>query len=179
MVSDCWMLTHPVINLFWPQFPKENSPYKPSCEVSESTPSNKEEKPIYSLSWHQIVLSWIGQKAGMKKRANPHMFRHSKATHMAHHLTEAQMSHYFGWVQGSDTPSTYVHLLGRDVDGAILKFHGLKEEKEEKKENSTPKKCHRCEKLNSPNGKYCIRSVLRLTWKQLWKLKKKWKSRII
>ena len=44
---------------------------------------------------------------------------------MANYLTEAQMNVYFGWVQGSDMPSIYVHLSGRDVDYAILKANGV------------------------------------------------------
>jgi len=44
---------------------------------------------------------------------------------MANYLTEAQMNLYFGWVQGSDMPSVYVHLSGRDVDDAILKANGI------------------------------------------------------
>jgi len=45
------------------------------------------------------------------------------------------MKQYFGWVQGSDMASVYVHLSGRDVDNALLKLNGL-EVKEEKKRNS-------------------------------------------
>lgn len=67
------------------------------------------------------------------------------------------MNQYFGWIQGSNMPSTYVHLSGRDIDGAILKLHGLKEDKEEKKDNLTPKKCFRCEKMNPATGKFCLR----------------------
>jgi hypothetical protein len=45
---------------------------------------------------------------------------------MANPLTEFQMNHYFGWTQGSNMPSTYVHLSGKDLDGAILKMNGQK-----------------------------------------------------
>lgn len=58
--------------------------------------------------------------AGVKKRCNPHVFRHSRASILANHLTEFQMNHYFGWTQGSSMPSTYVHLTGKDLDAAIL-----------------------------------------------------------
>ena len=44
---------------------------------------------------------------------------------MANYLTEAQMNLYFGWIQGSDMPSVYVHLSGRDVDDAVLKANGI------------------------------------------------------
>jgi len=103
------------------------------------------------------LLVKLSKKAGIKKRVNPHMFRHSRATHLANHLTEAQMNQYFGWVQGSDMPSTYVHLSGRDVDGAILNLYGLKEDKGKDKEEFSPVKCPRCGTMNSPGGKFCIK----------------------
>jgi integrase len=63
------------------------------------------------------------RKAGVRKRVNPHIFRHSRASILANHLTEFQMNHYFGWTQGSTMPSTYVHLTGKDLDKAILKLN--------------------------------------------------------
>ncbi|WP_394344768.1 hypothetical protein [Salinigranum halophilum] len=51
---------------------------------------------------------------------NPHHFRHSRATHLANWLTEAQLCEWFGWVQGSNVPARYVHLSGRDIDNAYL-----------------------------------------------------------
>jgi len=44
---------------------------------------------------------------------------------ISHYLTEAQIDAYFGWIQGSDMPSIYVHLSGRDVDDAVLKANGI------------------------------------------------------
>lgn len=105
----------------------------------------------------RTLIAKLAEKAGIKKRVNPHMFRHSRATHLANHLTEAQMNQYFGWVQGSDMPSTYVHLSGRDVDGAILSLYGLKEDKGKDKEEFSPVKCPRCGTMNSPGGKFCIK----------------------
>jgi integrase len=67
----------------------------------------------------------ISEKAGIKKKIHPHLFRHSRATYMANYLTEAQMNQYFGWIQGSDMPFIYVHLSGRDIDDAVLKANGM------------------------------------------------------
>jgi len=103
------------------------------------------------------MLQRVARRAGVKKRVNPHMFRHSRATHLANHLTEAQMNHYFGWVQGSDMPSTYVHLSGRDVDDAILTLYGLKRNKEKDGQEFAPVRCPRCNTMNSPGGRLCIR----------------------
>jgi site-specific recombinase XerD len=74
-----------------------------------------------------IQLKKIALRSGVKKRVNPHAFRHARATFLANNLTEAQMKEYFGWVQSSDKASVYVHLSGSDADDAILKLQGLGE----------------------------------------------------
>jgi len=99
----------------------------------------------------------IAKKAEIKKSINLHLFRHSRATHLAKHLTEAEMNVYFGWVQGSDMPATYVHLSGRDVDDKILQIHGLKPKDKGKKDVLKPRECPRCKYINAPVSRYCGR----------------------
>jgi site-specific recombinase XerD/ribosomal protein L40E len=103
------------------------------------------------------LLKKLAKKAGIKKRVNPHSFRHARATHLASFLTEAQLCQHMGWVQGSDMASTYVHLSGRDVDNALLKLHGLA--KDEKKEEGILKVkiCPRCQEKNDPIARFCKR----------------------
>ena len=100
-------------------------------------------------------IQTAAKKAGIKKRIHPHIFRHSRATYLAKHLTEAQMKEYFGWTQSSDMAAVYVHLSGRDVDDAILKLHGLKKDEEEEKPK--PKKCPRCKQINPTSAYFCVR----------------------
>ncbi len=108
------------------------------------------------------LLQKLANKAGINKRIFPHLFRHSRATHLAKHLTEAQMNEFFGWVQGSDMPSTYVHLSGRDVDSALLKTYGIKKNGEEDESRLKPKKCPRCNTDNPSTGKFCNKCGLPL-----------------
>lgn len=103
------------------------------------------------------MIAQTSRKVGIKKKINPHNFRHSRATTLAKHLTEAQMNQYLGWVAGSDMPATYVHLSGRDVDDAILKMRGLKPKEEPKESTLAPKKCARCGLVNKATGKFCTR----------------------
>lgn len=103
----------------------------------------------------RALLQRLFQKAGIKKRYNPHLFRHSRATFMAHHLTEFQMNQYFGWFQGSRMPSTYVHMSGRDVDTAILRMNGMKTEENKEESKILPKKCPRCDMINAYESKHC------------------------
>lgn len=100
------------------------------------------------------LLERIAEKAGIKKKVNPHAFRHARATHLANHLTEAQMKEYFGWVRNSDMASIYIHLSGRDTDKALLELYGLKKEGKEEMVLK-PKVCSRCKTSNSPTSDFC------------------------
>lgn len=96
--------------------------------------------------------------AGINKRCYPHLFRHSRATYLANYLTEFQMNQYFGWVQGSNMPSTYVHLSGKEIDSAILSLNGIKQEQKKDEEVLLrPKKCPRCDTINNYDSKYCCK----------------------
>lgn len=101
------------------------------------------------------VLQITFQKAKIKKRFNPHLFRHSRATFLANHLTEFQMNQYFGWIQGSNMPATYVHLSGKETDSALLELNGVKIDKEQKESSLKPITCPRCDNINTHDAKFC------------------------
>ncbi|MFC1723224.1 tyrosine-type recombinase/integrase [Nanoarchaeota archaeon] len=101
------------------------------------------------------ILNILFEKAGIKKRCNPHLFRHSRATFMANHLTEFQMNQYFGWIQGSDMPATYVHMSGREVDDAILTMNGMKPQIKGAEQKLKPIICPRCDTINTADAQHC------------------------
>lgn len=103
------------------------------------------------------MLKKIGRKAGIRKKLNFHNFRHSRATYLANHLTDAQMREYFGCVRTSDMAAVYVHLSGRDVDSAILKVHGITRKKDTEGSELMPKVCSRCDFHNKGTNKFCGR----------------------
>lgn len=107
------------------------------------------------------ILKVATKRAGLKKRVTPHKLRHSRATFLATKITEAQMNQIFGWKQGSEMPSIYVHLSGRDVDDAILGVYGLKRVEKEKPK-LTPRICPRCGVSNAYDAKFCSKCGLAL-----------------
>jgi integrase len=111
----------------------------------------------------RYALKSLAEKAKIKKRINPHSFRHARASYLANHLTEAQLGKYLGWTPGSRMPAVYVHLSGRDTDSALLKMYGL-EKKETKKEQAklAPLKCSRCQQMNDPTVRFCAKCGLPL-----------------
>lgn len=102
------------------------------------------------------ILERLKEKAGIKKKVNPHNFRHSRATFLAKHLTEAQLKQQLGWVQSSKMASIYVHLSQRDVDDALLKSYGINPDvKKESEVEAKPLNCPRCKTSNENTNKFC------------------------
>lgn len=93
-------------------------------------------------------------RAGIKKRVHPHLFRHAAATALAPHMTEAALEGYMGWVPGSQMASVYVRLSGRDVDEAYLRAKGIKSA-EAPKEPDLPRRCPRCQAVNESGARFC------------------------
>jgi integrase len=104
----------------------------------------------------RALLRRLAKKTSMSKRLYTHLMRHTRATELANILTEAQMKEHLGWVQGSDMPSVYVHLSGRDVDSVLLKSQGIMLNQEENvKMALTLVKCPRCGKESSSEAQFC------------------------
>jgi len=72
------------------------------------------------------IIQQACYRARINKRVYPHLFRHSRATHLAKHLTESELREFFGWGKNSKMAGLYVHLSGRDVDEKLLELYGLK-----------------------------------------------------
>ncbi len=100
------------------------------------------------------------EKTDIKKRVHAYLFRHTRITESASFMTESEMDHYFGWVQGSNMPQVYVHLSGREVDDKLLRHYKLRKDKEEEKNDDKPKRCPRCKEVNDPKARYCNRCGL-------------------
>ena len=122
------------------------------CKIQQGNPDDQ-------LGYRYIrekILQKNMERADIDKPSNPHHYRHSRASHLATELKEAQLCEWFGWVQGSDVPARYVHLSGRDIDNAYDQMHGLYEP-EEDEETPDVVECSRCSELNEPSASYCIR----------------------
>jgi integrase len=122
-------------------------------------------------SFRALLLRLV-KKARLKKRIHPHLFRHTRVTHLLRNkqINESQCKVYFGWQPSSTMLSEYSHLVSADVNDALLKMHGLeKEEKQEKK----IKQCPRCKAVNTKSDLFCRRCGSILDVKTAIKLEEK------
>jgi site-specific recombinase XerD len=127
--------------------PQRNDPNFKECFLFTKNDGN----PL-TPSTVNLIIRKAMHRAGINKRSNPHMWRHSRATYLcAKGLGEMQMRHYFGWAKGSDMPSIYIHLSQRGLDDAMKKTLGLEEDAE------TEVVCKICACSNSSTNKTCTR----------------------
>ena len=98
----------------------------------------------------------IRLRAGITKACNPHAFRHSRATYLAGHLSDALLKEYMGWTMSSRMTEVYVHLNGKQLDDELFKLNGIKT-KEEVIDKMSPKVCFCCSFENQATNTFCAR----------------------
>jgi len=133
-------------------------PFKndPNAYLWLAEASNHKWKPI-GLTAMEKAFRTIMKRAGINnKRPRLYILRHSRATHLANKLTEAQMCAYFGWQLGTKVVQRYIHLAGVRTDDALLELAGVQVNKEESSALKV-RYCKRCNEMLSPNHEFCIR----------------------
>lgn len=151
-----WLNVHPL----------KDEPSKPFW-VGIRNFADKKKGKYEQIGYRAVVknLENLAKMAGIKKKVNPHNFRHSRATLMANHLTDAQLKEMFGWTQDSDMAKMYIHMAGKNIDDALLNYYGLLTEKEKedgREKVKTVVKCPRCKTANDPDSKFCSKCWLAL-----------------
>jgi integrase/recombinase XerD len=133
-------------------------PFKndPNAYLWLSEASNHKWKPI-SIQSAEKMFKETMKKAGIQKRPRLYILRHSRATHLANKLTEAQMCSYFGWQLGTKVVQRYIHLAGVRTDDALLELAGVKVDKDNDGSPLKVRYCKRCNEMLSPNHEFCIR----------------------
>jgi integrase/recombinase XerD len=138
----------PDLKLWLSMHPERNNP-----EVA-LFPKHRRGEGSLGLAGLTVLLENLRREAGINKHIHPHLLRHTRATHLASVLTEAQMRVFFGWSKRSRMPEIYVHLSGRDVDSTLLKHYGVKVDMP-KEDILGPKACPWCKTVNSPSARFC------------------------
>jgi len=137
-----WLNTHP----------RKDNPSAPLWVMLGDR--NKNERMNYG-AFRALVLR-LTKKAKIQKRIYPHLFRHTRVTHLLSNkqINESQAKVYFGWSPSSKMLSEYSHLVSQDVNRVMLEIHGISPT--EKKQEDKIKPCPRCKKINPSDHLFCM-----------------------
>jgi integrase/recombinase XerD len=103
-------------------------------------------------------LRRVAERAGIKRHITPHIFRHSRITHMIQKgISESVIKKMMWGTIDSRMFRTYVHLTGKDIDQELQRVYGLapKDTESAMKKAMEPRVCPSCQTINSPVTNYC------------------------
>lgn len=82
---------------------------------------------IWGLSNFGILqmVKRTAKRAGITKKVNTKLFRHTRFTHIESELPDSILKKHMGWTRDSKMPRTYSHLSNRAVDPKIRKSINL------------------------------------------------------
>lgn len=111
------------------------------------------------------MLKVAAKEAGVTKAVTPHLFRHSRITHMVRDGMGESIVKAIAWGnQGTDMLKTYSHISNETIMDAVAEKYGIKKpEKREEKKLFEPIQCPSCGKVNPPGTKYCGECMRPLT----------------
>jgi integrase len=142
------VISDPYITEWLNQHPLKNDPNAPAWIYT----IKGETKKLNYNALRSLVIR-LKTKAGITKRVYPHLFRHSRVTHLLAKglINEAQAKIYFGWTPDSKMLADYSHLVSQDANKAILAIYGINA----KEEKHVERHCPRCHKVNPSDAKFC------------------------
>jgi integrase/recombinase XerD len=153
-----WLEIHPLKNKH--QFP---------LWISQATNYMNES---LGLRGAQKIIEESLLKANLDKHKRLYLLRHSRATHLCKHLTEAQICIFFGWAIGTKVVRRYIHLSGKDLDITLLSIGQGRQLQQQEYELKTIK-CNRCSEILSPTQQFCSRCGLSCNLSQQYSLENK------
>ncbi len=107
----------------------------------------------------------IAHRAGLQKRITPHLFRHSRITHLLREgMKESTLKLMMWGSVSSEMLKTYAHLTGGDIDSEISRLYGLDTGKDSLEHiKLEPIVCPCCNLVNPPGEDYCRECMEPLT----------------
>lgn len=103
-------------------------------------------------------LERMAKRAGITKHITPHIFRHTRITHLIQQGVNESVIKLMMWGSiDSKMFTNYAHLTGTDIDREIYKLYGIEPAAAQIESGETlePRICPHCREVNSPVSNHC------------------------
>jgi integrase len=100
----------------------------------------------------------------LKKPWNPYIIRHSALTEKSKILKEHVLRQHAGWSPRSQMHLRYLHYYGNESSESILEAYGILTKDQILSDTLRPKQCPNCNEPNKPDGKFCAKCRMVLTY---------------
>lgn len=104
-----------------------------------------------------VQLNRICQRAGITKHVTPHIFRHSRITHLINEGVSESVIKMIMWGSvHTNMFKVYAHLTGNDIDDELKRVYHIGEGQEKKRHpRLEPHICSHCHSVMPPVSRYC------------------------
>jgi len=118
-------------------------------------------------------IKTLAERAKITKKITPHLFRHSKITHLIQDGGQESIIKMLGWGHTSTgmLDKCYLHLTGRDVTKEMARLAGVQIEEIPRSKVLEPRQCPRCGHINPPTLQWCAVCCIELTEEARQKVK--------
>jgi len=137
-------------------------PYKDNIEKNVFIClSRRRGEPLLPIGGYKIIEKAV-KKSNIQKKVYPHIFRHSKLTHLTREgFSESELRLFAGWGRTSNMADIYIHNNYDSVDKKIREKNNLvnkedKKKKEKEDKSLQPITCPMCEETNDPDNSFCV-----------------------
>lgn len=100
----------------------------------------------------------------LKKPWNPYIRRHSALTEKSTILKDHILKQHAGWSPRSNMHLKYLHYYGNESNESILEAYGIVTKNKQSFDMLRPKQCPNCNEPNKPDGKFCAKCRMVLTY---------------
>jgi site-specific recombinase XerD len=117
---------------------------------------NEQKRPITNAGViKQLII--VCKRAGITKHVTPHLFRHSRITHLINEGVSESVIKMMMWGSvHTNMFRTYAHLTGNDIDEEMKRLYGISEEGVKKRQpRLEPRICPNCRTIMPPIAEYC------------------------
>ena len=102
------------------------------------------------------MLQRAARRAGVEKHITPHIFRHSRITHLIKEGVNESVIKLMMWGNiNTEMFGTYAHLTGVDIDAEMLRTYGIAPEPKQRHQKLAPIQCTECGRTWPPGWRVC------------------------
>ncbi len=125
---------------------------------------NYHNRPLKYQSIEKAIQGFCAE-AGIQKHITPHIFRHSRVTHVLRAGMQETIAKKTFWGNiNTDMVATYAHLTSDDAQDEFARLAGIEiPEREKAVSELQPVQCPTCHKVMPPGFRFCARCGLTLT----------------
>jgi len=110
----------------------------------------------FTYQGHAERLALIARKAKINRKISPHLFRHTRITHLLRQgVSESTIKMMMWGSVSSPMLRVYTHLSDEDTTKELQKLHGIVDHEEERETPLEPIQCDGCHTVLPPGTQFC------------------------